>query len=67
MRPRAAAPPPGPYLQRAKPDMIAYSEVRARTPAARFGPVPGVRLGSEWIGRGEAAVVGLHKQMMRVG
>jgi hypothetical protein len=46
--------------------MIAFSNVRSRVPRPRFGGVPGVRLGSEWHGRGEVAVVGLHTQMMRV-
>ena len=52
--------------KRAKPDMIAFAATKDRLAPPAFGEVPGVRLGSEWNGRGEVAIVGLHRQMMRV-
>lgn len=52
--------------QRAKPDMIAYSELRGEhTPTESHGHIPGVRVGQEFQGRGELAILGLHTQMMR--
>jgi hypothetical protein len=53
-------------LQRAKPDMIAYKELRQTfPPAERHGHVPGIRVGQSFLGRGELAILGLHMQMMR--
>jgi hypothetical protein len=46
--------------------MIAFKETKGRLKPPRFGEIPGVRIGSEWHGRGEVAIVGLHTQMMRV-
>ena len=53
---------------RAKPDMIAYSQVRdkyapATTP--RWGHVPGTEVGEKLTGRGEVAITGLHIRMMQ--
>lgn len=53
--------------QRAKPDMIAYSELlKGRlAPARVHGHPPGVGVGAHLRGRGEAAAVGVHMSMLR--
>ncbi|WIA33832.1 hypothetical protein OEZ86_006940 [Tetradesmus obliquus] len=51
---------------RAKPDMIAYKELRVDFPPREVhGHIPGVTVGQAFLGRGELAILGLHTQMMR--
>lgn len=54
-------------MQEAKPDMIAYSKLRGQyTPKVPiYGHIPGVKIGDEFSGRGELAILGLHTDMMR--
>ncbi len=51
--------------QRAKPDMIAFKELRESwTPNLSHGHIPGVPVGMELLGRGEVAILGVHSKMM---
>jgi hypothetical protein len=53
-------------LSQPKSDMTAYKELRQQwTPALNHGHIPGVPVGARLRGRGEAAIVGIHTQMMR--
>jgi hypothetical protein len=58
--------PPCAVLQRKKPDMIAYKELREElTPQLAHGHLPGIPPGFEVFGRGELAILGLHTQIVR--
>mmetsp|Transcript_4389 Transcript_4389/g.5070 ORF Transcript_4389/g.5070 Transcript_4389/m.5070 type:complete len:405 (-) Transcript_4389:85-1299(-) len=52
-------------LGRAKPDMIAYKELRFRhTPERSYGMLPGIPIGLRLEGRGEAAILGIHTKIL---
>jgi hypothetical protein len=49
-----------------KPDMTAYSNLHAElTPPRKHGEIPGVPVGLKLQGRGEAAILGIHRNIMR--
>lgn len=50
-----------------KPDMQAYKKLRDQytPPEDVFGHIPGVRVGEEFGGRGELAILGLHKRILQ--
>lgn len=51
---------------RAKPDMIAFSELKDKlAPPRQHGHVAGVKPGDQFKGRGQLAILSLHSQMMR--
>jgi len=52
-------------VQQAKPDMKAASDHRDPSRERRYGHLPGVAVGDEFVGRGELAVLGLHSQIMQ--
>ena len=47
-----------------KPDMIAFKELRHRYTCKRHGEIPGVPVGLLLYGRGEAAILGIHTQIL---
>jgi hypothetical protein len=50
----------------AKPDMIAFSNLSDElTPPRGHGEIPGVPIGLKLRGRGEAAILGIHRNIMR--
>ena len=57
--------------RQAKPDMVAYSKLSAEPQYAldranrRHGHPPGVAVGTRLEGRGEAAILGVHRQILR--
>lgn len=52
--------------KQAKPDMVAFKELKEElTPESAFGHIAGIKPGDSFGGRGELAILGLHKQMMR--
>jgi hypothetical protein len=54
-------------MQRRKPDMIAFSELRGKHAPQheRHGHIPGVAVGDSFGGRGPLAILGLHADMMK--
>jgi hypothetical protein len=63
--PTCVCPGPGLLQRRAKPDMIAYSQLKEElTPAPRHGHVAGIPPGFEMWGRGEMAILGLHSKIV---
>lgn len=49
-----------------KPDMVAYKELRSKwTPDREHGQIDGVPVGLKLFGRGEAAILGIHTQILR--
>eukprot|EP00550_Attheya_septentrionalis_P001403 CAMPEP_0198288370 /NCGR_PEP_ID=MMETSP1449-20131203/6877_1 /TAXON_ID=420275 /ORGANISM="Attheya septentrionalis, Strain CCMP2084" /LENGTH=529 /DNA_ID=CAMNT_0043986487 /DNA_START=134 /DNA_END=1723 /DNA_ORIENTATION=- len=54
------------HAGRRKSDMIAYKELSPKwTPKRQHGHIPGVPVGVYLHGRGEAAILGLHRQIVR--
>lgn len=49
-----------------KPDMVAFKELRTEyTPPRTHGHIEGIPVGMKLRGRGEAAILGIHQQMMK--
>lgn len=49
-----------------EPDMVAFKELRSTwTPERQHGQIGGVPVGLKLGGRGQAAILGIHKQMLR--
>ncbi|GAX82589.1 hypothetical protein CEUSTIGMA_g10015.t1 [Chlamydomonas eustigma] len=53
--------------KQSKPDMVAYKELGPQlTPSPdRHGHLPGIRVGDSFNSRGEMAILGLHRQILR--
>ena len=57
----------GPWQQgQSKPDMVAYKMLRPTlTPPESYGHLPGIKVGDRFSGRGELAILGLHRQILK--